>query len=213
MSQTTRNTVNRLLAARLGKAIFRASDALSEILRVPAKHRRTVSTPFSEATLKERHKLKLRKTTVPCRTPDPLRLSEIPEIVRTASTPATTRMATSRRSQELRRNCVQVHSSLKRERRTVQRQALSIHKGLHKCSLAVTHALRIDINGYLPKALIVHRGKLSTPSSPVTMRDRSEKQGIIKEYRIALVRKALAKGNNKDARYLYTFGSCSTRGT
>lgn len=217
MDENQRKAINSLLAARFGKAIFRSSDPILALSRVPAKHLRTHSNPFLPVHKDHPRdrKVSRRPTPLTSRTPtqqDPADRG----LLRTASTPVTCRITTNKLSQELRRSCITARSSLQKERFLVQRQARSIHRGLRKCSLAVSHALKIDIHGFLPKALIVHRAKLRTQrlkSPPDSRAETESRKALVKEYRKALLNKALTKGIGKDMRYLYTCGTCSALGT
>lgn len=213
MDENKRKAINSLLAARFGKAIFRSSDPILALSRTPAKHLRTQSTPFLPVHKDQPRDRKAprRPTLLTSRTPT--RLDPDLALLRT-STPVTCRFTTL--SQDLRRSCITARSSLQKERFLVQRQARSIHRGLRKCSLAVSHALRIDIHGFLPKALVMHRARLRTQrlKSPPEDRENIEsRKAVVKEYRKALLNKALTKGIGKDMRYLYTCGTCSALGT
>jgi len=215
MDETKRKAINSLLAARFGKAIFRSSDPLLTLSQVPAKHLRTHSTPFlpTHEDPPKATKYHRRATLLTSRTPN---LEEERLLLRTASTPVTCRVTTNKLSQDLRQSCITARSSLQKERVLVQRQARSIHRGLRKCSLAVNHALRIEIHGFLPKALVMHRARLRTQrlTSPTAERgEAGSRQALVKEYRRALLSKALTRGIGRDMRYLYTCGSCSALGT
>ena len=220
MDQNKRNAVNSLLAARFGKAIFHSSDPDMAFTRVPAKHLRTQSNPFLPIDLNlPKGKSSRRRASPQTSRPSKPESPDYPPeaTLRTSSTPATCRVTTSKLSHDLRISCIKARFSLQKERVQVQRQARSIHRRLHTCSLAVKHALHIDIQGFLPKALITHRARLRTQKAALSpaagnwnVGDRKE---VVREYRKALLNKALTRGIGKEMRYLYTCGSCSTLGT
>lgn len=222
MDQNKRNAVNSLLAARFGKAIFHSSDPDLALTRVPAKHLRTQSSPFLPIDLNlPKGKIHRRRASPQTSRPSkPQPLDYPPEgTPRTSSTPVTCRVTTSKLSHDLRISCIKARFSLQKERVQVQRQARSIHRRLHTCSLAVKHALHIDIQGFLPKALIMHRAKLRTqraalsPAARNGNLDMGDRKEVVREYRKALLNKALTRGIGKEMRYLYTCGSCSALGT
>lgn len=220
MDQNKRNAINSLLAARFGKAIFHSSDPDLVFTRTPAKHLRTQSSPFLPVDLNQPKVKRIRRKATP-QTSRPYKPHDYPAegTPRTSTTPTTCRVTTSKLSHDLRITCIKERFSLQKERVQVQRQARSLHRRMHTCSLAVNHALHIDIHGFLPKAMITHRAKLRTQMAAVSPaaengnRDVGDRKEVVREYRKALLNKALTRGIGKEMRYLYTCGSCSTLGT
>lgn len=157
----------------------------SEILSIPAKHRRTISDPFtvekhgakgkrkdggmlSEGKLMPMRIIAMdgvrtarggRESALNCR--EGIRLGERPiSTARLLSINTSPRQITSIRSEEIlefRHTCRAARSTVRKERRIVRRKQKEFLLGLRRCSVAVDNALNLDVNGYIPKELAEYK--------------------------------------------------------
>ena len=119
--------------------------------------------------------------------------------------------------QDLRLTCAPTGRSVKTARRQVKRMTRKWTKSFKACAREVNQALKADVQGYVPKSLQEYKvrkaeerrlaGKtVSTAEAPIV----NIRKEVIREYKSDLVAKALARGVDKDMRYMYTFGSVSS---
>lgn len=122
--------------------------------------------------------------------------------------------------QDLRVTCAPTGRSVKTARRQVKRMRRKFTKSFKICVRDVNRALKADVQGYVPKSLQEYKirkaeerrltGKTAPTANDPHLNIRKE---VIREYKSDLVTKALARGVDKDMRYIYTFGSVSSVAT
>lgn len=106
---------------------------------------------------------------------------------------------------------------VKTARKQVRRMKRKVTKGFKACSRDIDKALNVDLRGYVPKSLQEYKekkaefrrlaGKTTVTSQGPVINIRKE---VVRQYKSDLVSKALARGVDKDLRYIYTFGSLSS---
>lgn len=118
----------------------------------------------------------------------------------------------------IKESCRITHTGVKREKRVMRLKRRTLLRSLKQCSAAVERALKVDVHGYVPKQLLEYKRKKAEERAargivlhrppPIYL----QKEVVI-EYRRDLLSKALKHNIDKDLRYIYTLGTCSTTNT
>lgn len=116
--------------------------------------------------------------------------------------------------QDLKVTCAPTGKTVQTTRRQVRRMKRKWTKSFQACVRDINRALQIEVQGYVPKSLQEYKirkaeerrllGKtVQTDKGPAV----SIRKEVIREYKTDLMTKALARGVDKDLRYIYTCGS------
>jgi len=106
---------------------------------------------------------------------------------------------------------------LLQQRRVLLGSRAEVVRGLQSCVQTLNSVRKAETHGLLPKALVEYKKKKALlraqkegekGTQPLHM-----KRDIIKEYRSALLRKALAHGTDREMRYVYTLGTIDATNT
>jgi hypothetical protein len=88
------------------------------------------------------------------------------------------------------------------------------NKSFQACVRDINRALQIEVQGYVPKSLQEYKLRKAEErrlSGKTVQADKgpavSIRKEVIREYKTDLMTKALARGVDKDLRYIYTCGS------
>lgn len=115
---------------------------------------------------------------------------------------------------DLRVTCAPTGKTVQTTRRQVRKMKRKWTKSFQACARDINRALQIEVQGYIPKSLQEYKlrkaeerrlsGKtVQTDKGPAV----SIRKEVIREYKTDLMTKALARGVDKDLRYIYTCGS------
>lgn len=91
-------------------------------------------------------------------------------------------------------------------------------RGLQECIDTINDTFKVDVHGYVPKALVEYKKKRAILRAqqglqPGKPQKQHFKKDVVREYRSALLRKALAHGLDRDTRYVYTLGTIDATNT
>ena len=118
----------------------------------------------------------------------------------------------------IKESCRLTHTGVKREKRVVRLKRRTLLRSFKQCSASVERALKIDVYGYIPKPLLEYKRKKAEERAArgIVLRKPPPvflQKEVVTEYRRDLLSKALRHNIDKDLRYIYTLGSCSTTNT
>ena len=210
-------------------------------LIIPAKHRRAQTDDY-EPMRRSHSKSQSTFTPLPCASPVPpltLPTAATPEgtktvrfkldddsksVKRTQSDgqllSLSSRLSLSKKDnlRGIKEICRVTHSGVKREKRVVRLKRRRFLRGLKQCSTAIDRALKVDVVGYIPQPLLEYKRKKAEERAArgIVLRKPPPvylQKEVVVEYRRDLLHKALKHNIDKDMRYIYTLGSCSTNNT
>ena len=131
--------------------------------------------------------------------------------------PTSSHVPAQRLTTDIEERCLATRKEVKREKRLVRKQRKKCSNNFKACTKKIEAALRADIIGFVPKALLEYQArkekpKPSTAKIPTTAKAPaySLEREIVREYRKGLASRAFARGMDRDLRYIYTLGSLTS---
>ena len=108
-------------------------------------------------------------------------------------------------------------STLLHQKRQLHGSRVQLVRGMQSCVATLNSVRKAETHGSLPKALVEYKQRKALLRAQKTTEGGIQpfhmKRDVIKEYRSALLRKALTHGIDRDMRYIYTLGTIDATNT